>query len=340
MKRIQLALTLVTLGILSACKPAQKDPPFDYGYLRKDAKVDALTIGADNPIQIVGAPSLWPKTTGKLPDGNRVRIAVIGTGVDYTIPDLRDALWLNVGEADEKTRANSADDDGNGMKDDIIGYDFYSGDGLPYDWHGHDTFTASLIASTAKNYQAAGVVGVAPNAELMIVRYISPDGDIDSMTGPIDAAASIEYAVTNGARVIYFNYPEGGFGELSDLVVDAIIEAGKKNVLVVVPAGNSGNLKVAGFVRSLTTMAHVIIVAGLDAQGKILLTSNSGRNLATLAAPVADAVGYLPGNRVMKTPFETTSIAAAYVTGAAALVMSLPQKGSAAKVKLELMSHI
>ena len=86
------------------------------------------------------------------------------------------------------------------MKDDIIGYDFYSGDGLPYDWHGHDTFTASLIASTAKNYQAAGVVGVAPNAELMIVRYISPDGDIDSMTGPIDAAASIEYAVTNGAR--------------------------------------------------------------------------------------------------------------------------------------------
>src|SRR4051812_24573730 len=105
-------LTLLALGtFFIACKPTQKDPPLNYNHNRLDAKVEELKIAKDSPLGKIGISDLWKKTTGKNPDGSRVRIAVVGTGIDYTIPDLRDALAINLGEFSQANRENGIDDD-------------------------------------------------------------------------------------------------------------------------------------------------------------------------------------------------------------------------------------
>ncbi|MDB5038080.1 MAG: protease [Bacteriovoracaceae bacterium] len=326
------SLTLILLTVIVACKPAQKDPELNFNHNRLDAKVDGLKIEAENPLTKMGVTDLWKKTTGKSADGNRVTIALVGTGIDYTIPDLRDALWINMGEYSEQNRNNGVDDDGNGYVDDVIGYDFFSGDARPYDWNGHDTFTASIIAATGR--ENSKIVGVAPNAQIMIARYIGPNGSGKGL----DAVEAVTYAINNKAKIIYFNWPEGGFNAMeTPLVVAAFKAAGEKNILVVTPAGNSGNHAVPAFIQLAARLPNVVVVAGLDQTGKIKATSNSGRNLALTAAPSVGAFGYLPGGSISQD-IQTTSVAAAYVTGAAALLSTLPEMTSVQKLKAALLA--
>lgn len=329
-------LVLIGLaGIIVACRPAQKDPPIDWDRTRRDTSVKDVKIAPDHPLAIIGAPELWKKTTGKNPDGSRVKIAVVGTGVDYTNPDLRDALYLNLGELSETTRYNNMDDDGNEYPDDVFGFDFYSGDGQPYDWHGHDTFIAGIIAATGQKNKE--IIGVAPNAELIIARYLGSDGRREQTTG-MDAAEAVFYSIKAGAKVIYFNWPEGGFGEAeTPILLEVFKMAADANILIVTPAGNSSNQDVPHFLKEAAKMPNVIVVAGLDTLGRIAPGSNSGKFLTSVAAPSMGTVSYLPGQIVSKD-IRTTSVAAAYVTGAAALISTLPGMGSVEKVKGALLN--
>lgn len=328
----QIGLGIILMSTMIACRPGQKDPPLEFDHNRLDSKIDDIRIDAENPLAKIGVPELWKKTTGKYSDGSRVRIAVVGTGVDYTNPDLRDAIWTNLGELSEANRANGIDDDNNGFIDDVVGYDFFSGDSFPYDWNGHDTFAASVIAATARSNSA--VVGVAPNAEILIARYIGPDG----RGSGLDAVQALKYSIANNAKIIYFNWPQGGFraGE-SELILESMQEAGAKNILVVTPAGNSGNQAVPLFIKEAAKLTNVVVVAGLDRDGKIRSTSNSGRALALTAAPMVGAIGFMPGN-VVRKDLQSTSVAAAYVAGAAALLATLPQMGSVTKIRKALLS--
>ena len=333
MKSLNIKTVLIVMcGLaLVACRPAKQDPPFQYDHAREDAKVDHLELGAGNPLSMIGAPALWKKTTGKRNDGNRVIIGVVGTGVDYNVPDLRDALWVNLGELGDKKAQNNQDDDLNGYKDDVVGYDFFSGDGLPFDWHGHDTFTASLIAATARTN--AKVVGVAPNAALMVARYLGPDG----RGSGFDAVAALEYVISGGASVVYFNWPQGGFkAEVTPLLIATLKQAGEKNILVVIPAGNSSNQRVPSMMKEAAKLENVLVVSGLDKNGRLTATTNFGKSVSDLGAPAEGALGYLPGGNV-SSEIKTSSVAAAYVTGAAALISTLPQYGSALKVKEALI---
>jgi hypothetical protein len=323
--------------VVSACSfPSQKDPPFAGVMNRQDVGVDLASIDPQSSLAQIGVDLAWRHTTGKNPDGSRVIIGVVGTGIDYTIPDLREALWINTGEIGTRA-SNGQDDDGNRYQDDLFGYDFFSGDGLPYDWHGHDTYTASIIAATGRTN--ADVRGVAPNASLLISRYISPDG-----TGNvIDALYALEYAIqTPGVRVIYFNWPKGGFpadpwmGDYNEVLAQVIGMAEAHNINVVIPAGNSANEDVPVFLKMVSEMPHVIIVSGTTLDNRMQPRSNSGRRWVSVAAPAEGAKGYHPGGSV-NSDLNTSSVAAAHVAGAAALLATRPGYGSAAKIKQALL---
>jgi subtilisin family serine protease len=330
--KLKTILMLVGVSTLVGCRPAQKDPYFNYNHNREDAKVSDLQLLPENPLNTIGAVKLWEKTTGISKDGSRVVVGVVGTGIDYNIPDLRDALWTNTGELGDTKSQNALDDDGNGFADDYMGYDFSSGDALPFDWHGHDTVTSTIIASTARTN--TGLVGVAPNAALMIARYIGSDGRAKGF----DAVAALEYVIKNGASVVYFNWPQGGFKPAeTNLILATFKEAQAKNVLIVMPAGNGRNQDVPALVTGASQIENVIVVSGLDMNGKLSRTTNYGKGIADLAAPSEGSVGYLPGGKTT-SQIKTSSIAAAYVTGAAALISTLPQYGSAQKIKAALMS--
>lgn len=326
----------VAMGILAGCSPTQKDPPFAGVTNRQDVVTENVQLSPENPLAMMGAPVAWKKTSGKNPDGSRVIVALVGTGIDYTIPDLREALWINTGELGDRAN-NQFDDDGNGYIDDQFGYDFFSGDSNPYDWYGHDTFTASLIAATGRTNNQ--VIGMAPNAQLLIARYLGPDGRGNGF----DAAEAIYYSINAGAKIIYLNWPQGGFmpvarrGDPTPLVVEAIKFAGSKNVLVVLPAGNGSNQDVPNFIKTVSKLENCVVVAGTTADGKLAKRSNFGKGLAAAAAPVEGATGYFPGGVVSKD-LNTTSVAAAYAAGAAALIATQSGFGSAVKIKQALLS--
>ncbi len=118
-------------------------------YLAKYPKKAILGFGApaqDNPAlpnaptNTAGADPLFSKQWGMKdigveaawkfnPGNNKIIVAVIDTGVDYTHEDLLPNFWRNPKEIPN----NNIDDDNNGYVDDVIGWDFLGKDNKPYD---------------------------------------------------------------------------------------------------------------------------------------------------------------------------------------------------------------
>lgn len=141
-------------------------------------------------LQQISMPTLWsvPSLMSRRPV-----IAIIDTGVDVAHPDLKDNLWTNPNEAEG---AEDTDDDGNGFKDDLHGWDFVNQTGDMHDWNGHGTHCAGIAAATGGN--GIGIVGANPDAQIMAVSVLQSDGSGDMAT----IVKGIDYAYANGADVL------------------------------------------------------------------------------------------------------------------------------------------
>lgn len=146
----------------------------------------------------IGLPYLWnqPKVRTKRPV-----IAILDTGVDIEHPDLVDNIWTNEGEAEGAT---DQDDDGNGFKDDLHGWDFINQRGHIADYNGHGTHCAGIAAAVGNN--GIGIAGANPDALIMPVVVMQADGSGDVAT----IIKGIDYAAANGADVISMSF--GGYG--------------------------------------------------------------------------------------------------------------------------------
>lgn len=169
-------------------------------------------------------PQLWqqPIITQKRPI-----IAILDTGVDIDHPDLKANIWTNTKESEG---AEDYDDDGNGFKDDLHGWDFVNQTGRIGDWNGHGTHCAGIAAAVGGN--GIGIVGANPDALIMPVTVMQSDGTGDVAT----IIKGIDYAVANGADIISMSF--GSYGE-SKAEEQALGRAYQKAVLVAA-AGNDG----------------------------------------------------------------------------------------------------
>lgn len=207
--------------------------------------------------------------------GAPVTVAVIDTGVAWNHVDLGpDQLWVNPREA----AANGKDDDANGYVDDVVGWNFIDRNNLPWDFNGHGTLVAGIIASSRDN--GAGIAGVNPGARIMVLKAMDEKG-----RGPASAVAeAIVYAASNGARVI--NLSAGG-RMLTRTEYLAIEFAWSRGAVVVVAAGNEGidltDYGPGGLPRALT-------VTATDTADRRVAESNFGANI-DLAAPGVDVLG-------------------------------------------------
>lgn len=169
-------------------------------------------------------PQLWqqPIITQKRPI-----IAILDTGVDIDHADLKANIWTNTKESEG---AEDYDDDGNGFKDDLHGWDFVNQTGRIGDWNGHGTHCAGIAAAVGGN--GIGIVGANPDALIMPVTVMQSDGTGDVAT----IIKGIDYAVANGADIISMSF--GSYGE-SKAEEQALGRAYQKAVLVAA-AGNDG----------------------------------------------------------------------------------------------------
>ena len=246
-------------------------------------------------------------------------VAVIDTGIDVKHEDLRNNLWKNPGETglDSHGRdkaTNGIDDDGNGYVDDVYGWNFVSQNNNLTDNHGHGTHIAGIIGAEAGN--GKGIIGIAPEVSLMILKYYDPKvPSTDNLKNTVNA---IKYAIKMGAQII--NYSGGGL-EFSQEEHDAVSEAMKKGILFVAAAGNErSNSDRNHYYPADYHLTNIISVTAYDPSVEVLSSSNYGIETVDIAAPGQNILSTLPGNSYGY--MTGTSQATAFVTGAAALIMS------------------
>lgn len=173
-------------------------------------------------LQAINLPALWdkPKRSSKRPV-----IAILDTGVDIEHPDLAANIWTNTKEANG---ISGQDDDANGFKDDIHGWDFINNHSVTNDFNGHGTHCAGIAAAVGNN--GIGITGANPDALIMPVTVMQSNGTGDVAT----IVKGIDYAAANGADVISMSI--GGYGY--SMAQEQALGHAYANAVLVAAAGN------------------------------------------------------------------------------------------------------
>jgi subtilisin family serine protease len=210
-------------------------------------------------------------------------VAVIDNGVDFSHPDLAERAWTNPGEVPN----NGVDDDNNGYIDDPNGWDFHYNDATVHDLDRHGTHVAGTIAASVNG---DGVVGVAPNVEVMALKFLGPRGGTIS-----NAIKAIEYAKSEGAKISNNSWGGGGY---SQALKDAIDASG---MLFVAAAGNGGGDGLGDdndqhpFYPASYDAPNVLSVAAINRMGNLAGFSNYGATSVDISAPGVNVLSSLPG---------------------------------------------
>ena len=188
--------------------------PNQWHYSNNGDKMFAATTAAGADINV---PEAW-KLTGGSPS---IIVAIVDEGVKYTHPDLADNMWVNKAELNG---AANTDNDGNGYKNDVHGYNFatnssnltwsvshYDNKGKYDGDSGHGTHVAGTVAAVSNN--GVGVSGIAggtgrnDGVKLMSCQIFS-GGEGGSVAV---SAEAIKYAADNGASILQcsWGYPAG-----------------------------------------------------------------------------------------------------------------------------------
>jgi subtilisin family serine protease len=270
----------------------------------------------------IDAYSAWNLTTGNTT--NRVVVAEIDTGVDYTHRDLAANIWTN---------PNAGRD---GFGNDLHGYDFANNDSDPMDDNGHGTHVAGTIGAVGNN--GTGIVGVNWAVSIMPLKFMTSTG-----SGYLsDAIRAINYVTMErtqyGVNVRVINASWGG-GAYSAAMQTAIQAAGNAGILFVVAAGNdAANNDVNPHYPSGYNSPNIVAVAATDQNDRLASFSCYGATSVDLAAPGVSIYSTLPGNKYGR--LSGTSMATPHVAGAAALAFALDPTATVAEVRNALLQGV
>lgn len=257
----------------------------------------------------IDALDAWEISVGS-PD---LVVAVIDTGVYLKHPDLAANIWVNPSEIAD----NGIDDDNNGFIDDVNGWDVVDNDNNPNDEMFHGTHCAGIIAASLGNNR--GICGIAPRVKLLPLRVLNAKGEGDT-AGLIKA---VRYAIDlrkRGENIRVISASLGG-GEYMDSFKEILDEANRYGIVFVAAAGNDGkNNDEKPTYPANYPSPNVISVAALDSSGRLASFSNYGAKTVDVGAPgVFIWSSFLFG---FYLPFDGTSMAAPFVSGAAAVMLS------------------
>ena len=261
----------------------------------------------------IETPLAWHTTHG----ADDIVVAVIDSGVDFSIPELARSMWVNQDEIPN----NGVDDDGNGYIDDVHGWDFRDNDnsslsGTSLHWHG--TFVASIIAAWPTEN---AIVGVAPGVKIMDIRFLDSENLFYGRDWKTFAKA-IDYAVDNGARII--NLSIYADGKPPRFFEQAIRRASQHDVIIVGIAGNDGRSQV----RYPGKYDSIITVSATTSNDQLASFSNYGGEVV-VAGPGNLITSLIPGG--LPATMSGTSFAAPHVTGTLALILSVSPHLTAAQ---------
>lgn len=271
----------------------------------------------------INTEKAWEVTKGS----GDITVAILDTGVDINHQDLSANIFINAAEV-----SDGVDNDGNGYIDDINGWDFTTyesttnnGDNSVYDGtiidgentDAHGTHIAGIIAASLNG---TGVQGVAPNTKILPVKFMNNgEGTV------FNAIKAIEYAETMGAKIANCSWGAEGY---SHFLHDSIANS---SMFFVCAAGNEeSNVQTYPEYPAMFDLDNIISVGATSSDGSLAYFSNYGQGV-DVAAPGEEIYSTLPENTYGY--MDGTSMATPFVSGAAALLLSISDNLSSAQMR-------
>lgn len=294
------------------------DPRFDEQWALANSGQRGGKQGAD-----ISAMHAWLTTTGS----DKVVVAVLDSGVDYTHEDLAPNMW--------KRPANipTYRDNELGTIDDENGFNAIDNDSDPMDENGHGTHCAGIIGAEGGNN--IGITGVNWKVRIMPLKFMNAGGFGTTK----DAIEAINYVIDRkkaGVNVRIISASWGGT-QRSRALEDVIQEAWKNDILFVAAAGNStvNNDRSPHYPSSYP---NVLSVAALDRNDELAKFSNYGVKSVAIAAPGVDILSTWLGNEYEEK--SGTSMATPVVAGVAALIVAENPRISVEQLKKRLLASV
>jgi thermitase len=273
----------------------------------------------------IRALSAWAKTTGS----DRIVVAVIDSGVDYTHPDLVHNIWTRPANVAEYT------DDELGTIDDEHGYNAVDNTGDPMDDNGHGTHCAGIIGAEGDNNE--GIAGINWKVEIMPLKFIGSNGSGTTK----DAIEAINYVIDRKRAGVNVRIISASWGSTakSSALREAIQRANDEGILFVAASGNSAadSDKMPHYPAGYD-LPNIISVAALDRNDQLASFSNYGAKTVHIAAPGVEILSTWLGNQYEE--HSGTSMATPEVAGVAALVLSLEPKLSVKELRERLLKSV
>ncbi len=273
----------------------------------------------------INAEAVWNISQGS----GQVVIAIVDNGALLNHEDLASNIWVNPGEIPN----NGLDDDLNGFRDDIHGFDVADNDNNPNPPPGinnnsgfvHGTHCAGIASAVTNN--GKGIASIGFNVKIMAVKCTRNNGDERILS---HAYEGVFYAMRAGADIISMSFGGEGFSVTGQSIINAAHNTGK----VLIAAAGNENVNIQFFPAAFP---NVIAVGATDFNDQKASFSNFGTWIDLMAPGVA-IFSTLAGSVNSYGNSSGTSMACPLVAGLAGLILSERPNFTPAQVKQALMN--
>jgi len=313
-------------------------PEVESIWLNRNVKLsfeEGSNKGGEGDTATVNVSQIWSEGY----NGSGVIVAVLDSGIDTSHPDLDD-LDDDPSTNDSKVIASVS----------MVDYDPF-----PYDFNGHGTYVAGVVAGTGEASEGK-YKGVAPGAMLMNVKVF----DVEGFSLYSWILSGVEWSVSHGADVILIPFSIPGLPD--DPLCLAVDAAARMGVTVVAASGDEGPAYMS-IGSPGSALGAITVGAYNSSSGRVCTISGRGPTLYMWMKP--DVVA--PGCNVVScrasppdvginisipqfnlsgygTPIDenytvatTTAAAAAYVAGVSALLLQAFRYASPETIKISLL---